>query len=184
MQGGQVKVNSEQQLQTYVAWNKRFLWNMRDFSLVIEKPCTQRGKVRYQVSSTVNLEGRFFYFFKSSDTRGGGQILRDSDNVRIKRKKRYVMRPLSGPEIRDFSIYVPNLSRNSGSWWNSGLFSLLNFENRSNGSKLIEISKNSSLTRYSECIGSRNCPGKCKVHGTLVKKCPGNVPVFLSFSYP
>ena len=50
--------------------------------------------------------------------------------------------------------------------------------------KLLKFQKNSSLTRCSECIGSRNCPGKCKVQGTLVKKCPGNVPVFLSFSYP
>ena len=76
------------------------------------------------------------------------------------------------------------MSRNLGSWWNSRLFSFLNFENRSNGSKVIEISKNSSLTRYSECIWYQNCPGICKVHGTVVKKCPGNVPVFLSFSYP
>ena len=38
--------------------------------------------------------------------------------------------------------------------------------------------------RFSERIGSRNCPGKYKVHETQVKKCPRNFPVLLSFSYP
>ena len=38
--------------------------------------------------------------------------------------------------------------------------------------------------KYFEHIGSRNRPRKCKVRCTLAKKCPGNDPVFISFSYP